>query len=44
MDNELTALGILFTEFYYWLTVVLMFLIHIGFCSVCRARTPRAGH
>ena len=32
MDNELTALGILFTEFYYWLTVVLMFLIHVGFC------------
>jgi Amt family ammonium transporter len=32
MDNELTALGIIFTEFYYWLTVVLMFLIHVGFC------------
>jgi Amt family ammonium transporter len=32
VDNELTALGIIFTEFYYWLTVVLMFLIHIGFC------------
>jgi len=32
MDNELTALGIIFTEFYYWLTVVIMFLIHVGFC------------
>ncbi len=32
MDNELSALVIIFTEFYYWLTVVLMFLIHIGFC------------
>ena len=32
MDNELTALGILFTEFYYWLTVVIMFFIHVGFC------------
>ncbi len=32
MDNELTALGVIFTEFYYWLTVVLMFLIHVGFC------------
>ena len=32
MDNELTALVIIFTEFYYWLTVVLMFFIHIGFC------------
>lgn len=32
MDNELTALGILFTEFYYWSTVVFMFFIHVGFC------------
>ena len=32
VDNELTALGIIFTEFYYWLTVVLMFFIHVGFC------------
>ncbi len=32
MDNELAALGIIFTEFYYWLTVVLMFFIHVGFC------------
>ncbi len=32
MDNELSALTIIFTEFYYWVTVVLMFLIHVGFC------------
>ncbi len=32
MDNELSSLVIIFTEFYYWLTVVVMFLIHIGFC------------
>jgi ammonia channel protein AmtB len=32
MDNELSALTITFTEFYYWVTVVLMFLIHVGFC------------
>ncbi len=32
MDNELSSLVIIFTEFYYWLTVVLMFLIHVGFC------------
>lgn len=32
MDNELAAFGIIFAEFYYWLTVVLMFLIHVGFC------------
>ena len=32
MDNELSALTVIFTEFYYWVTVVLMFLIHVGFC------------
>jgi ammonia channel protein AmtB len=32
MESELSALTVIFTEFYYWITVVLMFLIHIGFC------------
>ena len=32
MDNELSSLVIIFTEFYYWITVALMFLIHVGFC------------
>ena len=32
MDNELSSLVVIFTEFYYWLTVALMFLIHVGFC------------
>ena len=32
MENELSALRVTFTEFYYWVTVVLMFLIHVGFC------------
>ena len=32
MENELSALNIIFTEFYYWVTVVIMFLIHVGFC------------
>ena len=32
MTDELTALSVIFTEFYYWITVVLMFLIHVGFC------------
>ena len=32
MENELSALTTIFTEFYYWVTVVLMFLIHVGFC------------
>lgn len=32
MDSDIGALTIIFTEFYYWVTVVLMFLIHVGFC------------
>lgn len=32
MDNELSALFNIFQEFYYWITVVLMFFIHVGFC------------
>ncbi len=32
MTDQLGALTTLFTEFYYWVTVVLMFLIHVGFC------------
>lgn len=32
MENQLDALRVIFTEFYYWVTVVLMFFIHVGFC------------
>jgi len=32
MDNELASLTVIFTEFYYWVTVPMMFLIHVGFC------------
>ena len=32
MNQELGALSTIFTEFYYWVTVVMMFLIHVGFC------------
>jgi ammonia channel protein AmtB len=32
MSEESTALTIIFTEVYYWITVVFMFLIHVGFC------------
>ena len=32
METEIAALTTVFTEFYYWLTVPLMFLIHVGFC------------
>lgn len=31
MEDEVSALTTLFTEFYYWITVPLMFLIHVGF-------------
>lgn len=32
MDTDIGALTVIFTEFYYWVTVVFMFLIHVGFC------------
>ena len=32
MDTDIAALTTVFTEFYYWITVALMFLIHVGFC------------
>ena len=32
MGNNLDAITTVFTEFYYWVTVVIMFLIHVGFC------------
>jgi ammonia channel protein AmtB len=32
MSSDIGALMVIFTEFYYWMTVVLMFFIHIGFC------------
>lgn len=32
MDSNIGALTVIFTEFYYWLTIPLMFLIHVGFC------------
>jgi ammonia channel protein AmtB len=32
MEGNLNALTTVFTEFYYWVTIVFMFLIHVGFC------------
>lgn len=32
MGDQLAALTTIFTEVYYWITVVFMFLIHVGFC------------
>ena len=34
MDDQLGALTVIFTEFYYWVTVVLMFLIHASFLTL----------
>ena len=44
MDNELSALVVIFTEFYYCLTVVLMFFIHVGFCLYEVATSRRKNH
>ena len=46
MDSDIGALTIIFTEFYYWITVVIMFLIHIGFCmyEVGASRTKNMMH
>lgn len=44
MDNELSALVVIFTEFYYWVTVVFMFLIHVGFCMYEVGASRRKNH
>jgi len=44
MDTEFGALNILFTEFYYWVTVVIMFLIHVGFCVYEVGASRRKNH
>ena len=44
MSNELTSLGIIITEFYYWVTVVFMFLIHVGFCIYEVGASRRKNH
>jgi len=33
MSDLPNALNVIFTEAYYWITVVMMFLIHVGFCT-----------
>jgi ammonia channel protein AmtB len=44
MGDQLSALTTVFTEFYYWVTVVLMFLIHVGFCMYEVAASRRRNH
>jgi ammonia channel protein AmtB len=44
MSDLATALNVLFTEFYYWVTVVMMFLIHVGFCTYEVGVSRRKNH
>jgi ammonia channel protein AmtB len=44
MGDNLSALTTLFTEFYYWVTVVIMFLIHVGFCMYEVGVSRRRNH
>jgi ammonium transporter, Amt family len=44
MANNLDALTTVFTEFYYWVTVVFMFLIHVGFCLYEVGASRRRNH
>ena len=44
MDNELSSLTTIFTEFYYWITIPLMFLIHVGFCMYEVGVSRRKNH
>ncbi|WBT39997.1 MULTISPECIES: ammonium transporter [Hyphomicrobium] len=46
MADQATAMTTLFTEFYFFLCIVLMFFIHIGFCmyEVGVARTKNVQH
>jgi ammonia channel protein AmtB len=36
--------NVIFTEFYYWMTVVIMFLIHVGFCMYEVGASRRRNH
>lgn len=44
MSDQLGALVTIFTEVYYWITVVFMFLIHIGFCMYEVGASRRKNH
>jgi len=44
MDKDITALQVIFTETYYWITVVMMFLIHVGFCTYEVGVSRRKNH
>lgn len=44
MDSNINAITTIFTEFYYWVTIPLMFLIHVGFCMYEVGASRRRNH
>ena len=44
MGDNVSSLSVIFTEFYYWVTVVFMFLIHVGFCMYEVGASRRKNH
>ena len=44
MGSNIDAITTIFTEFYYWVTVVFMFLIHVGFCLYEVAASRHKNH
>jgi ammonia channel protein AmtB len=44
MGNATDAMVTVFTEFYYWVTIPLMFLIHVGFCMYEVGASRRRNH
>lgn len=44
MDTQLNAITTIFIEFYYWVTIPLMFLIHVGFCMYEVGASRRRNH
>jgi ammonium transporter, Amt family len=44
MGDNISTLNVIFTEFYYWVTIVFMFLIHVGFCMYEVGASRRRNH
>jgi ammonia channel protein AmtB len=44
MGDQLSTNTTIFIEFYYWVTVVIMFLIHVGFCMYEVGASRRRNH
>jgi ammonium transporter, Amt family len=44
MGDNISTLNVIFTEFYYWVTVVFMFRIHVGFCMYEVGASRRRNH